>query len=431
MALKDAVQKWIRNKGKEYKKIKFFKSTIWVLQHFELAGQSIYEFLGVRQKKQKHTWSCQITDEILHAHSVMSPGTPSFLKMSTNKDGERIETPLMIAAKNGVVDIVKKALKKIPSSINIDDVNDEGKNIVLLAAEKKQTKVYEFLCKPEILALTGSLFQQVDNDGNSALHLAARYGGGRNLNHHGEAFLMQWEFKWFEYVRRSMRRGVFSRYNKKLESPDDIFKETHKDLITQRDEEWLSKTSGACSVVSTLIATVAFATAASVPGGFDQNHGFPLLIHKQIYQFFVAMSLAALCFSLIATILLLSLATARFNVVQFYIDLPFRLFLGMSTMFISILCMWISFCASHSFLLVDKARKVYIPIYIIISIPATIYAITNFPVFWNLLTTSFSKLPAPSHNSFPARTKPPEKDQKSACADVSSKTVKICEDYEK
>ncbi|XP_054813876.1 uncharacterized protein LOC129314459 isoform X2 [Prosopis cineraria] len=144
----------------------------------------------VRKKKEKNTLSFQIMEKLLQ-HDPVSV-------MPVNKDGRKIETPLMIAVKNGVIEMVKKILELYPSTANIGEVNDEGKNIVHLAAEKKQTDVYNYLGKQKIL--TGSLFQQVDNDGNSALHLAASYGCDRNSDFPGEVLLMQWERKCFAHL---------------------------------------------------------------------------------------------------------------------------------------------------------------------------------------------------------------------------------------
>ncbi|KAI9110576.1 hypothetical protein K1719_018442 [Acacia pycnantha] len=59
--------------------------------------------------------------------------------------GITIDTPLMIAAKSGVVEMVERILELFPSRIK--DVNAEGKNIVLLAVEYRQTEVFRFLCK--------------------------------------------------------------------------------------------------------------------------------------------------------------------------------------------------------------------------------------------------------------------------------------------
>ncbi|KAI9078506.1 hypothetical protein K1719_039531 [Acacia pycnantha] len=145
------------------------------------------------------------------------------------------------------------------------------------------------------------------------------------------------------------------------------------------------------------------------------------------------MSYAALFFSLLAIILLLSIVTARYHVIDFFTNLPSRLFLGMSFMFMSIMCMWISFCSSISLLLIQPTRNVYDPLYIfisILSIPCTIFAITKFPVYWNLLSSRFYKTPAHSHNLVPARPNNlPEK--KLTCDEALNRLVKISEDYDR
>ena len=51
--------------------------------------------------------------------------------------------------------------------------------------------------------------------------------------------------------------------NKEGKSPKEIFNSTHEELV-KKGGEWLNKTSESCSVVSALIATVAFAASASI-----------------------------------------------------------------------------------------------------------------------------------------------------------------------
>ncbi|GMN70740.1 hypothetical protein TIFTF001_055869, partial [Ficus carica] len=58
---------------------------------------------------------------------------------------------------------------------------------------------------------------------------------------------MQWEIKWYEYVRDSMPPNFFRLYNKGNETPNDIFVRTHEKLIKD-GSEWLAKTSESCSV---------------------------------------------------------------------------------------------------------------------------------------------------------------------------------------
>lgn len=104
------------------------------------------------------------------------------------------ETPILIAAKNGIVEMVEKILDLFPVAIH--DMNSDKKNIVLLAVENRQPHVYEFLLKKEILK--ESIFHVVDNEGNSALHLAAKSNNNHPWRIPGAALQMQWEIKWYE-----------------------------------------------------------------------------------------------------------------------------------------------------------------------------------------------------------------------------------------
>lgn len=107
---------------------------------------------------------------------------------------ERKETPLLVAAKNGVVEIVERILELFPVAIH--DKDYQKKNIVLLAVEYRQPHVYELLVKRKVLK--DAVFRHVDRDGNSALHLAAMLGENKPWLIPGAALQMQWEIKWYE-----------------------------------------------------------------------------------------------------------------------------------------------------------------------------------------------------------------------------------------
>lgn len=74
-----------------------------------------------------------------------------------------------------------------------------------------------------------------------------------------------------QFVKESMPRNFFALYNKKGETPEEVLTKTHKELMKSVGD-WLNKTSESCSVVAALIAT-----AATVPGGVEQNSGHPVL----------------------------------------------------------------------------------------------------------------------------------------------------------
>ena len=104
------------------------------------------------------------------------------------------ETPILYAAKNGILEMVEGILDYFPMAIH--DETSEGKNIVLLAAEYRQTQVYELFRKRNLRK--ESMFQKLDKKGNSALHLAATLGEQKTGLIPGAALQMQWEIKWYE-----------------------------------------------------------------------------------------------------------------------------------------------------------------------------------------------------------------------------------------
>lgn len=114
-------------------------------------------------------------------------------KDKTPQKSERPGTPILFAAKHGITEIVDKILQLFPIAIN--DTDEDKKNIVLLAAENRHPDVYKFLLKHKNSARERA-FREVDKDGNSALHLAAKHGDYKPWRIPGAALQMQWEIKW-------------------------------------------------------------------------------------------------------------------------------------------------------------------------------------------------------------------------------------------
>ncbi|KAK1558665.1 hypothetical protein Q3G72_005233 [Acer saccharum] len=280
------------------------------------------------------------------------------VKMNENKkeisEMEKIESPILIAAKNGITEIVEKILENFPVALH--DMNYEKKNVVLLAVENRQPHVYELLIKKT--NRKESVFRKVDHEGNSALHLAARLGDHKPWLIPGAALQMQWEIKWYEYVKGSMPFHFFVRYNKASKSPRDVFTETHKDLV-KSGGDWLTNTSQSCSVVAALIATVAFATSSTVPGG------------------------------------------VRYQERDFGSNLPRKLLVGLTSLFVAIASMLVSFCSGHFFVLKEQLKFAAVPVYAVTCLPITFFAIAQFPLYFDLIWAAFKKVPQRSYKSIP------------------------------
>ncbi|XP_062085425.1 uncharacterized protein LOC133791514 isoform X2 [Humulus lupulus] len=396
----------------------------------------------IREKKEKHVWSVQILNELLKnasmyeyentgaspeavvqpldeidetkPYEIFESGDATFLRSmklinpstfdnpskSTNQQendhidnqqGEK-ETAILIAAKNGVTEMVEKILELFPVAIH--DMNSEKKNIVLLAVENRQPHVFKMLLKRNILK--DSVFQQVDNKGNSALHLAAMLGDYKPWLIPGAALQMQWEIKWYEFVKTSMPPNFFVRYNENRKTAKDLFTETHKGLV-QSGGEWLTNTSESCSVVAALIATVAFATSTAVPGGTNENSGKPILEDEPAFEIFAITSLVALCFSVTSVVMFLAILTSRYQEKDFGRDLPRKLLVGLTSLFVSIASMLVSFCAGHFFVLQEKLKYAAFPVYAITCLPVTFFALAQFPLYLDLIWANFKKVPQRSY----------------------------------
>ena len=88
-------------------------------------------------------------------------------KKSRQRDIDLSElTPILVAAKNGITEMVKTTLKRYPMAMY--DVDKNQKNIVLLTAEHKQpcACVYELLLSlKEEKSIIESIFDEVENEG--------------------------------------------------------------------------------------------------------------------------------------------------------------------------------------------------------------------------------------------------------------------------
>jgi len=159
----------------------------------------------------------------------------------------------------------------------------------------------------------------------------------------------------------------------------------------------LKDTSQSCSVVAALVAGVSFATSGSVPGG-NQNTGKPTFEGQPAFEVFSISSLIGLYFSATALIMFLALLTSRKQIEDFNRNLPMKLLIGLSSLFVAIVAMFISFIGGHYFVLVDKYTKsgILFYLYIAICLPITFYAVEHFPLYIDLLKVIWKKVPPPS-----------------------------------
>ncbi|XP_054814166.1 uncharacterized protein LOC129314687 [Prosopis cineraria] len=348
---------------------------VYLLFLFLLAGEWLRD---IRKMKEEHEWYGQIMNGLLEH---VSDEEMLKIKHDDSEPGSIIvETPLMIAARNGATEMVERIVELFPSRIK--DVNGEKKNIVLLAAENRQTKLYQFLSDQKDETIPDSAFSQVDEDGNTALHLAAMNGANLNM----QTTTMIEEFKWFEFVKKSMPPDLLERYNNDGKTADKIFQDSYNELMTS-DREWLNQTSQACSVVSTLVSSIVFPMVVES----SNDKGKSIFRNKFGFKAFPNLYLVALALSLISTISFLGILASRYQSVSIWRYIPFMLQIGMSFMFGSIFSLWIALMLHD-----DHSPTTYG----VLGSPIAILIILLLPIFIGpTLMSLFSKVPAPSRGT--------------------------------
>ncbi|KAI4301211.1 hypothetical protein L6164_034512 [Bauhinia variegata] len=398
--------------------------------------------MGIQKVKQKHTWCAQIMDELIKQNSEyewmdsasnlfidqsedeqqrvldvfnkpntdLSPPGPSPLtnvnavqqmqqEAQPKEDPEQEEmdkrmTALLVPAKNGVIEIVKQILERIP--VAILDRTKEEKNILHVAVENRKPHIFMELRKYDHW---GYLIENVDVNGNNILHFAAKASKYKPWQIPGAAMQMQWEIKWYQYVKKAVdfqAQHLIFQSNNNDETPEEIFIESHQKLV-EEGSQWLKNTSESCSVVAALIAGVSFATSSQVPGGFNEDNGKPTLGGHPAFNIFAITSMASLCFSVTAMVMFLSILTSHQQHKDFRRGLPLKLLLCLSSLFVSIASMLISFCTGHFFVLKDKLSIGVFIIFTATCLPVSFYAVAQLPLFLDLLKAILKEVPQPSY----------------------------------
>nr|GEW37128.1 ankyrin repeat-containing domain, PGG domain protein [Tanacetum cinerariifolium] len=168
----------------------------------------------------------------------------------------------------------------------------------------------------------------------------------------------------------------------------ELFTMEHKDLVTL-GESWMKETANQCMVVAALIATIVFAAAFTVPGGYDQDKGLPLFRSKAVFMVFVVADAISLLSSSASILMFLSILTSRYAERDFLESLPKKLMGGLATLFLSITTMTITFGVSF-FILYHKGL-LWTPILIgvLAVMPVLLYIKLQIGLFVDIIRSTY------------------------------------------
>ncbi|KAL3747088.1 hypothetical protein ACJRO7_015945 [Eucalyptus globulus] len=227
----------------------------------------------------------------------------------------------------------------------------------------------------------------------------------------GAAFLTQRELQWFKVVEdmsdpslKSLKFKVLkvedrsdpSFKSMKLEETKkrrgktywEVFVEQRQDLLKEAGQ-WMKDTSSSCSFVATLIITVAFAAAFTVPGGNHNKTGRPIFLHKDSFIIFAIADALALFSSATATLMFLAILTSRYEIESFLHSLPSKMILGLTFLFLSLAFMLVAFGSALTIVLSERLPWIYIPITLLAAFPVILSVILRFPLYVEMVESTY------------------------------------------
>lgn len=178
------------------------------------------------------------------------------------------------------------------------------------------------------------------------------------------------------------------RRNMNGQTPADLFREQHKVLV-QEGEKWMKDTATSCTVVAALIATIMFAAAFTVPGGYDEKSGVPRYLHRNSFMVFIVADALSLFSSSTSVLMFLGILTSTYRQEDFLKSLPTKLIIGLSALFFSLATMMISFGTTLVIVLVERLYWIALPIILIASIPVTLFALLQYPLLVEIFISTY------------------------------------------
>ena len=145
-------------------------------------------------------------------------------------------------------------------------------------------------------------------------------------------------------VKDAVKSDFVQLFNHKNQTADDLFTKNYSKLH-EESRKWLEETSKNCTIVAVLIATVAFTSAYTVPGG-NQTSGLPVLLSQPFFVVFTLADVISLTLALTSVVSFLAILTSPFRLQDFRDSLPQKLTLALTFLFLSVLMMMVAFAAT-------------------------------------------------------------------------------------
>ncbi|KAH9795621.1 PGG domain-containing protein [Citrus sinensis] len=309
---------------------------------------------------------------------------------------KRGDTALRIAAAGKYIEFVKE-LVKIMEAEDLAKPNKHGGTALSYAAASgresaedvevqrlQALKLVERLCG-KVALLSDSEISRLISKPGALIFDAAKQG---NV---GFLLILTREYPNLE-VEKVVQRGFAEAKNREGLTPRALFTKEHKDL-RETGEKWMKDTATSCMFVATLIATVVFVAAFTVPRSNREDTGFPFFLEKFSENFsfkiFAISDAISLVSSSASVVNFLSILTPRYAEEDFLRLLPRKLLLGLATLFISVAAMMVVFSTTFFILLAQETLWIAILVSVIASTPVILFIWQHFRLFYDVLRSTY------------------------------------------
>ncbi|XP_048425686.1 uncharacterized protein LOC103952033 isoform X2 [Pyrus x bretschneideri] len=288
-------------------------------------------------------------------------------------------TPLLIATITGFLPIVQEILEQRPQAV--EQVNENERNILHLAIKHRKKEILDLIqSKPTLMS---KLKKRIDHTGNTILHQAADrtyYSIALSQKLIGPAMQLQEELRWMLHIKEMLPPHYIMHHNDNDQTAEELFNAGHDELLKSA-QEWVKQTAQSCSTVAVLVATVVFAAAYAIPGGFNDKSGRPVFQDNPLFLLFTCMDVVAIASSLSSVAFFLSVLSSPLEYPYFVKSIPHKVMLGFILLFFSMATTMLAFAATILLLIRVKKKWTMSLLYPIAFFPVPLFGLLQFPMY--------------------------------------------------
>ncbi|GKC00234.1 putative ankyrin repeat-containing domain, PGG domain, ankyrin repeat-containing domain superfamily protein [Tanacetum coccineum] len=347
----------------------FFLRKIWKQKHAHEWAYKIAKLLIEEDNSWEVTesWTDKRVTKLLAHGGTTSTLVPPEHKMILAKHGKfhKPDTPLLLATIHGSTEIVREILLRYPQAV--EHVDEDGHNILHLAILHRRHKVIDVVEDMEypLERLRG----RVDKSYNTLLHMVGQKVDELKEDVQDPAQELKIDQRLYKRITDLSPILDSMTRNSDQKTPHEVFSETNYELRAQA-KNWMSENAKNCSIVAVLIATVAFTSVYTIPGG-TRDDGIPVLKDKPTFLLFTFADAISLSSALTSLILFLNIVTSRFQFQDFASSIFKKQYIALTLLIISVTMMMVSFAATLILTISNDTKW---------TAEMTLYGVTFFPV---------------------------------------------------